>query len=416
MTFLFIRSVKLSLMNYKETLEWLFNQLPAYQKIGKSAYKADLSNISKLADYLGNPHEQFKSIHVGGTNGKGSSSHMLASVLQEAGYKVGLYTSPHLKDFRERIKINGELISEYDVVDFVEVHQSFFQENSLSFFEMTVGMAFDFFAKEKVDIAIVEVGLGGRLDATNIITPEVSLITNIGIDHTVFLGNSLGSIASEKSGIIKKNVPVVVSETQSKIKSVFVEKASEVNADLFFADDESLKVYSTDLLGDYQSCNSKGVVVVLKQLGNFNVSEEHIVSGLLNVVRNTGLLGRWQVLQEKPKIICDTAHNTEGLMFTMNQLLQEVTHGLHIVFGVVSDKKLESIFPVLPKNAQYYFCAPNISRAMSSEKLCTKAAQFGLVGKEYLSVNEALSCAKTNAAPQDVIYVGGSTFVVAEIL
>jgi len=403
-------------MNYTETLEWLFSQLPAYQKIGKSAYKADLSNISKLVEYLGNPHEQFKSIHVGGTNGKGSSSHMLASVLYEAEYKVGLYTSPHLKDFRERIKINGELISESDVVSFVNEHQSFFEENSLSFFEMTVGMAFDYFAKEKVDIAIVEVGLGGRLDATNIITPEVSLITNIGIDHTVFLGNSLKSIASEKAGIIKMKVPVVVSETQSRIKSVFIEKASEVNADLFFADDELLKVYDTDLMGNYQSHNSKGVVIVLRQLKIFNILEEHIVSGLLNVVRNTGLLGRWQVLQEQPKIICDTAHNAEGLSLTMGQLLKESHDELRIVFGVVSDKDLASVLPLLPKNAHYYFCAPSISRAMSVDVLYKAAIDYGLSGAKYDSVIEAFTASKNHSFPGDVIYVGGSTFVVAEIL
>jgi len=403
-------------MNYTETLEWLFNQLPVYQKVGKSAYKADLSNINKLVGYLGSPHEEFKSIHVGGTNGKGSSSHMLASVLQEAGYKVGLYTSPHLKDFRERIKINGELISEFDVVRFVKEHRSFFTENSLSFFEMTVGMAFDYFAKEKVDIAIIEVGLGGRLDATNIIVPEVSLITNIGVDHTAFLGNSLESIAMEKAGIIKSKVPIVISETQPEIKEVFVDKATEVNTGVFFADDEYVKSYKTDLLGNYQVKNVKGVVVVLRQLKNVKVSEEHVVSGLLNVVRNTGLLGRWQIIQESPKIICDTAHNAEGLKLTMDQLSKEVTHGIHIVFGVVSDKKLEGILPLLPKNARYYFCAPKISRAMSARKLFEGATEFGLVGEEYSSVIEALSLAKNNANANDVIYVGGSTFVVAEIL
>jgi len=403
-------------MNYTETLEWLFSQLPAYQKIGKSAYKADLSNINKLAEYLGSPHEKFKSIHVGGTNGKGSSSHMLASVLQEAGYKVGLYTSPHLKDFRERIKINGEMISESDVVGFVREHQSFFEGNSLSFFEMTVGMAFDYFANEKVDIAIIEVGLGGRLDATNIITPEISLITNIGVDHTAFLGGDLRSIAKEKAGIIKLKVPAVISETQAETKEVFEEKADNVKAELFFADDEHVKGYKTDLLGKYQTNNTKGAVVVLRQLNNFNISEKHIVSGLSNVVRNTGLLGRWQILQEEPKIICDTAHNAEGLILTMNQLLQESTGVLHIVFGVVSDKKLESILPLLPKKARYYFCAPKISRAMSARELFESATEFGLMGKEYSSVSEALSLAKNNAKARDVIYVGGSTFVVAEII
>jgi len=403
-------------MNYTETLEWLFNQLPTYQKIGKSAYKADLSNITRLVDYLGSPHEQFKSIHVGGTNGKGSSSHMLASVLQEAGYKVGLYTSPHLKDFRERIKINGKMISENQVIDFVESHQSFFVDNSLSFFEMTVGMAFDFFANKKVDIAIIEVGLGGRLDATNIINPEVSLITNIGIDHTSFLGNDLQSIAFEKAGIIKWNVPVVISETQSEIQEVFKEKAASVSAQLFFADQESDNVYETDLLGEYQQRNSNGVIEVLSQLKGFNISEAVIKSGLKNVVKNTSLLGRWQILQNEPKVICDTAHNKEGLELTMRQLLNEPFEEIRIVFGVVSDKDLSSILPLLPKRAHYYFCAPNISRAMSVDLLYKTAIEEGLSGVKYNSVNEALRAAKDHSFPKDVIYVGGSTFVVAEIL
>jgi len=403
-------------MNYTETLEWLFNQLPAYQKVGKFAYKADLSNIIKLAGYLDNPHKKFRSIHVGGTNGKGSSSHMLASILQEAGYKVGLYTSPHLKDFRERIKVNGKMISENQVVDFVESHQSFFVDNSLSFFEMTVGMAFDFFANEKVDIAIIEVGLGGRLDATNIITPEVSLITNIGIDHTTFLGGDLKSIAFEKAGIIKKNVPVVISETQAETQEVFREKATSVSAQLLFADQEVEYVYETDLLGEYQQKNSKGVIGVLNQLKGFNISEAVIKSGLKNVVKNTGLLGRWQILQNEPKVICDTAHNKEGLKLTMDQLLKEPKEELRIVFGVVSDKDLSSVLPLLPKEAHYYFCAPNISRAMSVDVLYKAAIKEGLSGVKYNSVNEAFSASKNHSFPNDVIYVGGSTFVVAEII
>lgn len=403
-------------MNYKETLEWLFNQLPVYQKIGRSAYKADLSNIIKLAAYLDNPHEKFKSIHVGGTNGKGSSSHMLASVLQEAGHKVGLYTSPHLKDFRERIKINGKMIPESSVVDFVENHQSFFTGNSLSFFEMTVGMAFDFFANEKVDIAIVEVGLGGRLDATNIITPEVSLITNIGIDHTSFLGNDLKSIAFEKAGIIKKETPVVISETQIELEEVFVKKAKSVNAQLFFADQGGLDIYETDLLGEYQQKNSKGIVEVINQLKGFNVSDAVIKSGLKRVVKNTGLLGRWQILQEEPKVICDTAHNKEGLELTMRQLLNEPCEELRIVFGVISDKDLTTILPLLPKGAHYYFCSPDISRAMSVDVLYKEAIDAGLSGVKYNSVNEAFSASKNHSFPNDVIYVGGSTFVVAEII
>lgn len=403
-------------MNYKETLDWLFNQLAAYQKVGKSAYKADLSNITKLAGYLNNPHEKFKSIHVGGTNGKGSSSHMLASVLQEAGYKVGLYTSPHLKDFRERIKINGDMISEYHVVDFVENHQSFFIENTLSFFEMTVGMAFDYFANEQVDIAIIEVGLGGRLDATNIITPEVSLITNIGIDHTFFLGNELKSIAWEKAGIIKKNVPVVISETQIETQEVFKEKSISVNSKLLFADQEIMNKYKTDLLGDYQKRNVKGVVTVINQLNNFDVSASDIELGLLSTVNNTGLLGRWQIVQNKPKVICDTAHNKEGLELTMCQLLKEPCEELRIVFGVVSDKDLASVLPLLPKKAHYYFCSPNIARAMSVEALYAAAVDFGLSGVKYNSVNEAFNASVNHSFQNDVIYVGGSTFVVAEII
>lgn len=403
-------------MNYTETLEWLFKQLPVYQKIGKAAYKADLSNIIVLTDYLGDPHKGFKSIHVGGTNGKGSSSHMLASVLQEAGYKVGLYTSPHLKDFRERIKINGTMISEDNVVSFVEKHKSFFVENSLSFFEMSVGIAFDYFAVEKVDIAIIEVGLGGRLDATNIITPEVSLITNIGIDHTAFLGNDLKSIAFEKAGIIKNNTPIVISETQAEIQNIFIEKAALVDAQLFFADQVSGMDYQTDLLGSYQQRNIRGVVGVLNQLNGFVVDDTVIKRGLKNVVKNTGLLGRWQILQSEPKIICDTAHNAEGLALTMNQLEQEDASQLHIVFGVVSDKDLDSILPLLPVSAHYYFCSPNIFRAMDTRELYEASKHYGLNGEEYSSVNEALSSAKANAISTDVIYVGGSTFVVAEIL
>jgi len=403
-------------MNYKETLEWLFNQFPAYQKKGKIAYKADLSNITKLVAHLDNPQLKFKSIHVGGTNGKGSSSHMLASVLQEAGYKVGLYTSPHLKDFRERIKINGDMIPANHVVDFVANNKTFFIDNSLSFFELTVGMAFDYFANEKVDIAIIEVGLGGRLDATNIITPEVSLITNIGIDHTSFLGNDLRSIAIEKAGIIKKNVPVVISETQVEVQEVFKEKSTLLNSELIFADQLITQNYQTDLLGAYQQKNMKGVVAVIRQLKGFAVSNDGVLQGLLNTVKNTELLGRWQVLQNKPKVICDTAHNKEGLELTMNQLLKEPFEELRIVFGVVSDKDLSTIFPLLPQKAHYYFCSPNISRAMPVDDLHSAAIEFGLQGAKYNSVNEAFTASKDHSFPNDVIYVGGSTFVVAEII
>ncbi len=403
-------------MTYKETLDWLFGQFPAYQKIGKTAYKADLGNIVKLLNHLDSPHLKFKTIHVGGTNGKGSSSHMLASVLQEAGYKVGLYTSPHLKDFRERIKINGQEISEEEVVAFVLKNKPFFETHALSFFEMTVGMAFQFFAIKEVDIAIIEVGLGGRLDATNVILPEVALITNIGIDHIAFLGNDMLSIAKEKAGIIKPNTPIVVSEFQKEVATVFINKAANECSELTFADQQISKCYETDLLGNYQTKNYKGVLAVLNQLKNFKVSEKAISDGLKNVVKNTGLQGRWQILQENPKVICDTAHNKEGLSITMAQLLLEPFNRLHIVFGMVSDKDFDSVLELLPKNATYYFCAPNNSRALSAFDLQAKAQEYNLSGLCYKTVNEAFVEAKELASDDDVIYIGGSTFVVAEIL
>ena len=403
-------------MNYNEALKWLFSQLPAYQKIGKKAYKADLSNIIKLTDYLATPHTKFKSIHVGGTNGKGSSSHMLASILQEAGYKVGLYTSPHLKDFRERIRINGEMIPEAFVHDFILKHKSFFEENSLSFFEMTVGMAFDFFDFKKVDIAIIEVGLGGRLDATNIINPEVSLITNIGLDHTSFLGDDIKDIAFEKAGIIKENTPVVISETQNEIKQIFIDKASSLNAEISFADEFISTIIETDLLGAYQQKNVRGVSLVIDKLNSFVVSDEHKLNGFKNVVANTGLQGRWQILQSNPKVICDTAHNKEGLSLTINQLLSEQFDELRIVFGVVSDKDISSILSLLPKNAHYYFCSPNISRALPVDELYDASLEYGLKGAKFNSVNEAFSAAKFHSFENDLIYVGGSTFVVSEII
>ncbi len=403
-------------MTYQKAINWLFNQLPAYQKIGKSAYKIDLSNSIKLSEYLDNPHLKFKTIHVAGTNGKGSSSHMLSSVLQEAGYQVGLYTSPHLKDFRERIKVNGQIATKKYVTNFVKQHQPFLKKNQLSFFEMTVGMAFDYFSKKKVDIAIIEVGLGGRLDSTNIITPQISLITNIGLDHTLFLGNTLKSIASEKSGIIKKNIPVIISETQENIKSVFINKAIKNQSEIIFADAKINTEYATDLLGNYQQKNIKGVVAILHNLKGFTVLENHIVNGLKNVVKNTNLLGRWQVLQQKPTIVCDTAHNTEGLTLTMQQLQEQKYTQLHIVFGVVSDKNLDLILPLLPKKAIYYFCQPNILRALPVNELVESAKKYNLKGKQYSSVKEALLTAKQQTITSDFIYVGGSTFVVAEII
>lgn len=405
-------------MTYQDTVNWMFKQLPIYQNQGKIAYKADLSNTILLAQHLNNPHLHFKSIHVAGTNGKGSTSHILASIFQEAGYKVGLYTSPHLKDFRERIKINGNVVSKQFVVGFINRNKSFFESHSLSFFEMTVGMAYDYFNRQKVDIAIIEVGLGGRLDSTNIITPLVSVITNIGMDHMQFLGNSLREIAYEKAGIIKPNVPVVIGETQTETKPVFVEVAQQNNANISFADHEVGEIYESDLKGVYQHHNIKTVLQTLKMVpkGKFKISSNNIKSGLLKVKTNTGLRGRWEVLQHHPKVICDVAHNKEGLQYVMKQLIGENYANLHIVFGVVNDKDIDSILPLMPKQAAYYFCKPNIERGLGAGVLRQVFTDSGFSGNVFSSVNQAFESAKHNARANDLIYVGGSTFVVAEVL
>ena len=402
-------------MNYQQTLDWMFAQLPMYQREGKTAFKKDLTNILAFSKELNFPEKKFKSIHVGGTNGKGSTSHMLASILQQAGYKVGLYTSPHLKSFTERIRINGEEIPKQKVTSFIAKNKAFLEKQRLSFFEMTVGLAFDYFANERVDIAIIEVGLGGRLDSTNIITPEISVITNIGIDHTEFLGETLPEIAFEKAGIIKKNVPVVIGEKQTEVINVFLEKTKECTAEIYVGlkDDKN---YTLDLLGDYQRANAKTAVAAIQQLKGFTVSEKNMSEGLLNVVKNTGLKGRWQVLQETPKVICDTAHNKEGLRIVLNQLSKEEFRKLHIVLGVVSDKDLGAILPMFPKEATYYFCRPNIPRGLSKSILQEKASTFKLFGEKYISVKKAVESALLNASQEDTIYIGGSTFVVAEII
>lgn len=389
-----------------------------YQRVGQSAYKADLAATIALVNYLNNPENSFKNVHVAGTNGKGSTSHMLASVFQEAGYKTGLYTSPHLKDFRERIKINGEMIPKENVSDFVEKHKPFFETNQLSFFEMTVGLAFDFFRKEKVDIAIIEVGMGGRLDSTNIITPEISVITNIGLDHIQFLGNTVELVAVEKSGIIKEGIPVVIGETLPETKQVFEQIASERNAPITFAETIDSFGYTSDLKGIYQKKNLKTVLATLRLLQKvgWNISEENIKTGLLNTIRNTGLMGRWQVLRESPKVICDTAHNQDGLQLVMEQLEMEHYENLHIVLGVVNDKDLGSVLPLFPKNATYYFCKPNIPRGLDASLLLSKARGFGLIGEEYISVKNAYAAALEVASEKDLLFIGGSTFVVAEVL
>jgi dihydrofolate synthase/folylpolyglutamate synthase len=402
-------------MTYQETVDWMFSQLPMYQRQGKAAFKKDLTNIIAFCNVLKNPEEKFVSIHVGGTNGKGSTSHIISSILQEAGYKVGLYTSPHLKNFTERVRINGEEISEKYVADFITKNILFLKKQQLSFFEMTVGLAFDYFASQKVDIAIVEVGLGGRLDSTNIISPEVSVITNIGYDHTQFLGDTLPEIAFEKAGIIKKNTPIVIGEKQKEVADVFFKKALEMNAMISFASDKKYDV-ETDLLGAYQKKNGTTAIHVIKALKGFTVSENQLHKGLLNVVKNTNLKGRWQTLQVAPRVICDTAHNKEGLYYVMHQLASLTAKNLHIVLGVVTDKKLEEILPLFPQDASYYFCKPNIPRGLDEQVLQSKANHFGLLGSTYNSVNEAYLAAISNAEKEDVVFVGGSTFVVGEVV
>lgn len=406
-------------MNYKETLDWMFNKLPMYQTQGATAYREDITNTVLLAKHLGNPENYLKCIHVAGTNGKGSTSHLLASVLQEAGYKVGLYTSPHLKDYRERITINGIPISEDYVCDFINKNKAFFEANELSFFEMSVGLAFEYFVKQKTDINIIEVGMGGRLDSTNIITPLVSVITNIGLDHTQFLGNTLELIAFEKAGIIKPNIPVVIGEYISETKPVFLAKSHETHSEIYFASDLIAATYPSALLGDYQIQNKKTVLQTLKVLQDkklLSVSETDIKNGFLNVIKNTGLQGRWQQLGENPTVICDTAHNAHGLKIVINQLKKEKYDQLHIVLGLLNDKNLTEILPLFPQNAIYYFCKPDISRGLDQLILKEKAAEFNLVGQTYISVSNAYLAAKENAKENDFIYVGGSTFVVAEIL
>lgn len=405
-------------MNYQETVDWMFQQLPMYQQIGKRAFRTNLSNIQKLVQHLNNPQNLFKSIHVAGTNGKGSVSHILASVFQENGFKTGLYTSPHLKDYRERIKINGKEIDESVVTQFIENNKDFLNKGDFSFFEMSVGMAFWFFADEKVDFAVIETGLGGRLDSTNIITPELSVITNIGMDHTAMLGNSLSEIAGEKAGIIKKNIPVVIGESTRETLPVFKKRAEFMNAPIFLAEAHATEIPESDLKGAYQKRNIHTALTVLEVLKDkkWKFSSEAIKNGIQNVVKNTGLRGRWEVLQEDPKVIADTAHNKEGLVYVMNQLQEEDFDQLHIVFGVVNDKDLNVILPLLPKTAIFYFCRPNVPRGMDAETLKEKALGFGLKGETYPSVSWAYKAALETAKPNDLIYVGGSTFTVAEIL
>ena len=428
-------------MNYADTTNWMFNKFPMYQKIGAAAYKPDLGNIVELLDFLGNPQNNFKTVHVAGTNGKGTVSHTLASIFQECGYKTGLYTSPHLLDFRERIRINGQMIPEQNVIDFIGDNKEKFEEMQLSFFEMATGMAFDYFAKEKVDIAIIEVGLGGRLDSTNVIMPELSVITNISLDHVAMLGNTLAEIAAEKAGIIKPNTPVVIGETQPETKDVFINKAKECKSPIYFADQifdcdkihvESLDYQKFDiwknselyleavefpLLGYYQKKNLATVmcaVDILKE--KFNIDQKDIVNGLEFVVKNTNLMGRWQVLSRQPLVIADTGHNVGGIKEITMQLSDMSFRKLHFVLGCVNDKDINGILHLLPQYAEYYFCKADIPRGLDANILASKAFEAGLRGNVYESVQQAYNSALNNAHFDDVVFVGGSNFTVAEVI
>ena len=428
-------------MNYQETIDWMFKQLPMYQRIGAAAYKPNLDNTIALLELLGNPHRRFKSVHVAGTNGKGSTSHMLASIFQEAGYKTGLYTSPHLRDFRERIRINGEMIPEDNVTRFIERYHDDFQKIGLSFFEMTVGMAFQYFADEQVDIAIVEVGMGGRLDSTNLITPELSVITNIGLDHVQFLGDTLEKIAGEKAGIIKEGIPVVIGETQPETHQVFEDKARELHSPIHFADqrfdcdeihiDELqtkkydiwkdsqlyLEACEIPLTGNYQKKNLATVMCAADLLRNkFDISDDDLRDGIANVIRNTHLMGRWQILSHDPLTIADTGHNVDGIKEVVAQLAEMTYNKLHFVIGTVNDKDIDHILQLLPHNCEYYFCKADIPRGLDANLLAQKAFEFGLRGNVYNSVRDAYLSAQNAASFDDVVFVGGSNFTVAEVI
>jgi dihydrofolate synthase/folylpolyglutamate synthase len=427
--------------NYQDTLHYLFTQLPVFQRDGASAYKPTIANTIALCEVLGNPQEKFKSIHVAGTNGKGSSSHQLAAIFQAAGYKTGLYTSPHLKDFRERIRVNGECIPEQNVIDFAATHEALFEKIKPSFFEMTVAMAFEYFANQQVEIAIIEVGMGGRLDSTNIIRPELCLITNISFDHQAYLGHTLEAIAGEKAGIIKQEVPVVIASTQTATQAVFKEKAASQNAPIYFADQlyhlqrtnnsnqqyleieytnalGKVQKFQSDLTGIYQLKNITGVLCAIDLLKEKfpKINNEIIASALSKVKSLTGLKGRWEVLSENPLCIADTGHNEDGIQQILTQLTFCEYEQLHWVIGMVNDKDLNAVLALLPKNASYYFCKPNIPRGLDQLILQQASAQFDLYGACYASVQEAFDVAKKTAKNNDLVLVAGSTFIVAEII
>ena len=429
-------------MTYKETIEYLYSQLPVYHRIGKAAYKGNLNNTIALDEYFGQPHRKFMSVHIAGTNGKGSVSHMIASVLQEAGYKTGLYTSPHLKDYRERIKINGAMIPEEEVVVFVEKNRDILHSVGASFFEMSVAMAFDYFARSEVDVAVIEAGLGGRLDSTNIISPLLSVITNIGHDHMDLLGDTLEKIAGEKAGIIKNNVPLVIGEKNDITKNVFIEKSSQMGSELFFAGDlfecrleemdmkaGSRKYYliqsdraekisgETPMGGNYQSKNIPVVACATSVLRrHFEITLENLVNGIKNTVLNTGLQGRWQVLGMDPLIICDTGHNKEGLEYVIDQVNSIRKRKLHFIVGFVNDKDLSGVLHFFPREAIYYFTKASVPRALDENMLKNEALKYGLMGESFENVELALRAARQNSTIEDMIFIGGSTFIVADLL
>ncbi len=424
-------------MNYEETLEYLFNSAPLFQHIGKDAYKEGLGNTLALDAHFGHPHQTFKTIHVAGTNGKGSCSHTLAAILQSAGYKVGLYTSPHLVDFRERIRVNGTPVSQQYAIDFVAKEKSFFEPLHPSFFELATAMAFNYFAEEKVDVAVIEVGLGGRLDCTNIIRPDLCIITNISFDHVQFLGDTLAKIAGEKAGIIKRGTPVVIGEANCETRPVFEQKAREVQAPIHFAEDkgwiqdnyinkEGKRIYQTKVYHELEGelgglCQLKNTATLLTSIqvlmdNGYAINETHIRQGFANVCQLTGLMGRWQKLSESPTLICDTGHNVGGMQYIVEQLSLQSYRKLHIVIGMVNDKDIRSVLAMLPHNATYYFTKASVKRAMPEEQLHQLAQQAGLEGCTYPDVKSAVQATQASAHPDDLIFVGGSSFIVADLL
>lgn len=424
-------------MNYDETLNYLYNQMPEFQRIGHLAYKPGLDNSYKLDAIFERPHTRYKTIHVGGTNGKGSTSHLITSILMQSGYKVGLYTSPHLIDFRERIRLNGEMVSKEYVIEFVEKYRAQFEPIMPSFFELTMEMAFKYFEEQEVDVAVIEVGLGGRLDSTNIISPDMCVITNIGFDHVQFLGNSLEAIAREKAGIIKPHTPVVIGEASDQnIRNVFVNKAGQEEAPIIFAEEEIIDFVSkrdedclhfsgggfnnikSQLNGLAQEKNARTVITAIKELTKigYSITDDAVYTGFENVVMLTGLMGRWQQLSDKPRIICDTGHNSHGIKYIVEQLRNEQYDNLHIVFGMVNDKDMSSVLELMPKDAKYYFTRASIERALTPEEIAKKALVYGLRGDTYDNIKQAIDAAKQNADENDLIFIGGSSFIVADAL